>query len=392
MNIDRLCIRLIRLMHTPIRIYDGSGNLTAVYVDKGEQQDVLHCDAALLEELLGKGRTEHPVIHIEGGEIVFGVIRHDNDSYILGPCCFGPDSVAAAKALSRRHKMDPKRPYRIHRVSLNYFCEVLLLLFEALTGVVMDVGELYYRCFCDKRFEDSLQEKLQEVFFTLQENSAVHNPYSQEMREQESIRAGNLEALRKSFQETYVGQIGVLSNDPLRQAKNLDIVLITLASRSAIQGGLLPEIAYTMSDAFIQRAEELTDLGKAQALGRQAEIEYCKAVAELSLTSSQNSFVTRCKALVMRGLHTKLTVQQLAEELEITPDYLSALFAREEGVKLKDYILREKIRAARDQLVYSNNSYEAIAHALCFSSQSHFGQAFKKITGMTPKQYREFYR
>lgn len=58
------------------------------------------------------------------------------------------------------------------------------------------------------------------------------------------------------------------SHDPLRQAKNLDIVLITLAGRSAIQGGLLPEIAFSMPDAFIQRAKELTNLGEAQALGR----------------------------------------------------------------------------------------------------------------------------
>lgn len=390
-DIERLCIRIIRLIHTPIHIYDTSGALVAVYVDKGEQQDVLACDEELLRCLLEKRQEDHPIIHFEKDEIIFGVMCDKEVTYILGPCCLGNDPVVAAKAFSRRHKLDPKRPYRIRRVSFDRFCEVLLLLFETLTGRIMDIDELYLKCFCDKQFEKKMMEKMQEVFFTLQENSTVHNPYSQELREQESIRTGNLEALYKSFQESYVGTIGTMAHDPLRQAKNLDIVLITLACRSAMQGGLLPEIAFSMSDAFIQRVEELTNLGEAQAMGRQAEIEYCKAVAELASTAPQNALISRCKALIMRDLHSRLSVRDLAKELDITPDYLSRLFLREEGIKLTDYITQEKIRSAKGLLVYSQNSYETIAHSLGFSSQSHFGQTFKKLTGMTPRQYREMH-
>ena len=42
-------------------------------------------------------------------------------------------------------------------------------------------------------------------------------------------------------------------------------------------------------------------------------------------------------------------------------------------------------------LMYSAYSYIQIASYLGFASQSHFGQAFKKLTGMTPKTYREAY-
>jgi AraC-like DNA-binding protein len=41
--------------------------------------------------------------------------------------------------------------------------------------------------------------------------------------------------------------------------------------------------------------------------------------------------------------------------------------------------------------MYSAYSYVQIASYLGFASQSHFGQTFKKITGMTPKSYREAY-
>ena len=234
-----------------------------------------------------------------------------------------------------------------------------------------------------------MQGRLLEVFYDLRETNTVHNPYSQELREQESIRTGDLEGLYRAFQESYTGQVGTLSRDPLRHAKNIAIVLIALASRSAIAGGLLPEIAYTMSDAFIQQAEELTSVGEVGALCRKTEIEYCAAVARLTESGGQKPLINRCKALISERLHTHLSVKALASLLDITPEYLSRLFLKEEGIKLTEYILREKVRLAKNQLIYTNDSYEAVAHSLGFATQSHFGQVFKKYAGMTPRQYRE---
>ena len=388
---EQLCRRIIRLIHAPIRIYDSEGYLIRVFVDKGEQQDPLVCDESLLARLMALGSEDGPRLHLESDEIIYGVIFNENNGYILGPCCLGRDAVAAAKALVRRHKMDAKVPYRVTRVTMDFFCETLLLLYEHLTDRTMNVNELYLQCFGGKELERQMQGRLLEVFYDLRETNTVHNPYSQELREQESIRTGDLEGLYRAFQESYTGRIGTLSRDPVRHAKNLAIVLITLASRSAMAGGLLPEVAYTMSDAYIQQVEELTSVGQVEALGRQAEIEYCAAVAKRSVSGSSNPLIDRCKKLVAEHLHERLSVKELAARLDITSDYLSRLFLQDEGTKLTEYILQRKIDVAKNQLIYTDNSYEAIAHALGFTSQSHFGQVFKKYTGMTPRRYRETY-
>lgn len=388
---EQLCRRIIRLIHAPIRIYDSEGYLIRVFVDKGEQQDPLVCDESLLARLMALGSEDGPRLHLESDEIIYGVICNENNGYILGPCCLGRDAVAAAKALVRRHKMDAKVPYRVTRVTMDFFCETLLLLYEHLTDRTMNVNELYLQCFGGKELERQMQGRLLEVFYDLRETNTVHNPYSQELREQESIRTGDLEGLYRAFQESYTGRIGTLSRDPVRHAKNLAIVLITLASRSAMAGGLLPEVAYTMSDAFIQQVEELSSIGEVSALCRQAEIEYCAAVAKRSVSGSSNPLIDRCKKLVAEHLHERLSVKELAARLDITSDYLSRLFLQDEGTKLTEYILQRKIDVAKNQLIYTDNSYEAIAHALGFTSQSHFGQVFKKYTGMTPRRYRETY-
>ena len=391
LTVERLCRRVIRLIQTPIRIYDSNGRPADVFVDSGEQQDPLACDEILLNQLLALGSDDGPRLHLEADEIIYGVIRHDGGTYILGPCCLGHDTVSAARMLARRHKMSLVSPYRVAWVSLEYFCDMLLLLYEAITDRSMSAAELYLQCFGGAELERMMQRKMQEVAHRFREANTVHNPYSQERREQESIRTGDLDGLYRAFQESYTGKIGIVAQDPLRQAKNIAIVLITLASRSAMEGGLSPEVAYSMSDAFILHVEELADIGQVEALGRQAEIEYCAAVARKAESGDQKPLITRCKALITQRLHTRISVKELATLLDITPEYLSRLFLKEEGVKLTEYILGEKIRASQGKLVYTDDSYEAIAHSLGFVSQSHFGQVFKKHTGMTPRRYRESY-
>lgn len=391
LTVKRLCTHMIRLLHAPVRIYDASGRQTAIYIDHGEQQDILDCDRELLCLLMEKREPDTPVLYLEAQEIVYGVIYDGNLTYILGPCCIGSDSVRAADYLIREHGMDTEKPYRVPVISMEHFGELLLLLFETVTGRGMSINELYMQCFCNSKFESALREKSQQVFVSLRESAAVHNPHTLELREHMSIRNGDLDALKKCLQETYVGQMGILSRDPLRHAKNVAIVTVTLACRAAIFGGLLPEVAFTMSDAFIQRAEELKNVGEVNALARQIEIEYCQAVKNLNSSGGQNSLITRCKERVVQQLHSKLTVQELAKQLEVSPDYLSHLFVKEEGIKLIDYITQEKISSAQKRLVYTQDAYDVVAFSLGFSSQSHFGKAFKKWTGMTPKQYREQY-
>lgn len=63
---------------------------------------------------------------------------------------------------------------------------------------------------------------------------------------------------------------------------------MTLASRAAIRGGLMPEISYSMSDVFIQKIEEMTDIVAIYTAIRQFEMEYAKLVAEIRKQDEKN--------------------------------------------------------------------------------------------------------
>ena len=97
----------------------------------------------------------------------------------------------------------------------------------------------------------------------------------------------------------------------------------------------------------------------------------------------------RCKEYITLHLHEKLTVSQIAQKLGLNADYLSCTFHKYEGISLTSYIRQEKIRLAKNMLLYSSFSYSEIAANLGFSSQSHLGKYFKELTGYTLSEYRK---
>lgn len=243
-----------------------------------------------------------------------------------------------------------------------------------------------------------VQKKFTDIVFENQENTQKHNPYDQEVREISSIRNGDLKQLEKSLSEDYIGNVGTLAKNQLRSFQNLAIVLITLASRAAIEGGVLPEVAYSLSDSYIQKVEQLHIPEAAIQLARQAEYQYtsmvheAKHLKESQTPSRQSDFlINQCKDFIFLHLHEKISTSEIAKALYVNPNYLSGLFRRKEGSTISEYILKEKVRLVKNMLIYSPYSYSTIATYLGFSSQSHLGRKFKKITGMTLQQYRIAY-
>lgn len=236
-----------------------------------------------------------------------------------------------------------------------------------------------------------IRKKVQSLTADLQESERSHNSYLQEQREQECIRTGNLEGLLKVFDELEMDKVGTVSKDAVRNLKDIAIVVIGLSSRSAIQGGVPSEVAFSMSDIYIQQIEAQTEWDRIGSLLRNVQVEYCLAVREYNNVKTENTSVIRCRELIIKRIATKLTVKEIAAAMKINPEYLSQLFSREVGMTVSDYISREKAHAAAHELVFSTKSFDDIAASLSFSSQSHMGKVFKKWTGMTPKQYRELY-
>ena len=69
--------------------------------------------------------------------------------------------------------------------------------------------------------------------------------------------------------------------------------------------------------------------------------------------------------------------------------YLFKKFRDELGKSIAAYILDCRLREAKSLLRYTDKSLAEISSYLCFSSQAHFQNAFRKHCQMTPLEYRK---
>lgn len=91
------------------------------------------------------------------------------------------------------------------------------------------------------------------------------------------------------------------------------------------------------------------------------------------------------------NIAANLKISDIAAHFGYNEKYLSHLFVTLTGTSLKQYILGRKIDAANLQLTDTNNSVSEIARSLSFSDSHNFCRTYKKLTGLTPSEYRNAY-
>ena len=358
-------------------------------------QDTYIKDKDFLDFLLESLPQGIPCLRSIRQKDIYGIVTGHNAIYIVGPVSFA--SPVYLNCDYNELILEEEIEKYVPQVNPDDYLEDILFLNHMITGVESTTEQIIETNCLNHDHTGKVQKHFNDILFENHENNVHHNPYDQEMREFGSIENGDLIQLEKSLQEDYDGTIGTLAKDPLRNLKNLGIVLVTLASRAAIRGGLSPEISFSLSDSYIQQIEECKDLALVAPLAHKAEFQYAEMVHEIKekqkgiLKKQKNPRINKCKDFIFSHLHDRITLEDLAAEADCNPNYLSQLFKECEGISISGYILQEKINRAKNLLIYSDYSYIEIASYLGFSSQSHLGTQFKKHTGYTLRQYREIY-
>jgi AraC-like DNA-binding protein len=82
----------------------------------------------------------------------------------------------------------------------------------------------------------------------------------------------------------------------------------------------------------------------------------------------------------------KISVKEMAETVRLNPAYFGALFKRETGVKLTEYLIRTRIHNARNMLASGEYTVCDVAEACGFVDAAHFYKHFKTLMGFPPSR------
>ena len=238
-----------------------------------------------------------------------------------------------------------------------------------------------------------INKELSNRQFFQSENDIHHSPYEKELEFYSAVRDGDLDAVNRTYTPLAVEGYGKISEDKIRNIKYHLIITVAMLARFCIEGGLSSETAYTISDIYINKIDVCQTEEGLRQLHRDVIMEYTKRMKTVSAGQAYSKHVLTCIDLVYDNIYKGVRVGELADQLGLTPQYLSKLFKKEVGMNISDFIMAKRINAAENMLKFSDYDPIDIGNYLCFSSHSHFIACFKKHTGLTPKQYREkFFR
>lgn len=236
-----------------------------------------------------------------------------------------------------------------------------------------------------------IEKKLSHVEFLNRENNSTHLSYERENEFFQSIKDGNIEKAKKLFKPFNSKEMGVLSDNSLQNLKYHLIITVAFITRCCIEGGMGMESAYNLSDIYVRSVDKCKTEAEINLLHREVVEDYVQRMYILRKQNPYPKAVTLCIDYIYDNLHTKITLEKLAEFVHLSPGYLSRLFHKEVGVSVSEYIQKKRIETAENMLKYSDYEYVDIAEYLCFSSESHFIQTFKKYNNCTPRAYRNNY-
>lgn len=317
-------------------------------------------------------------------------------SIVLGPVLYARLSEATVRGL-----INDYRVLADHNAAVRYYDSLPVPGQQALLNAAKMIYYMIYRqrlnpetAFSDKQPSAPLPNHTEHADITIaqrRQNILLHHNPVVEKKLYHVIKEGRTGELETVWDAIAEEELGVLSKTShIRSQKNLTIAMITLATRYAMEGGLHPEIAYTLSDLFIQRLEELPDRQAIDRLRKEALRAFTERVNE-ARNQRYSKPVTTCIHYIFNHLYEEITLPLLAKQCHKNPSYLSALFKKETGVALSEYIQRTRVEEAKKLLTLTDRPIAEIGTLLNFHEQSYFTKIFKKFAGMTPKQYRNHY-
>jgi len=112
------------------------------------------------------------------------------------------------------------------------------------------------------------------------------------------------------------------------------------------------------------------------------------SIRKRKLDISQNSLTEKIIEYIEKNFTNRLLLSDISKEFSISESHLSHLFKRETGLSVKQYILQRRIVEAKKLLSEPDIKVTAISTKVGFDNFSLFNRIFKKITGLTPYNYR----
>jgi len=321
-----------------------------------------------------------------------------NDGQISGALVAGPVLLINADEylddeLSSRMEMTPEHRARL-RDSLGSVPEVSterasaladLLLYAATWTTGWDA-----RTLADTESRASqmarISERIQQLKAEEEGRGAVSYPIDKERSLLRSIAYGD-RAESAALLNELLGSLYFATGADLNTMKARTRELVVLLSRAALDGGADPESVFGLnlrSHDDIGGFRSVDQLS--QWLGSMLQ-KYVSYVFEVQAVRHRD-VILRAMSFIRKRFSDKVSLEDVAFEVSLSPTYFSRLFKEEAGQSFKSFLNDIRVGEAKNLLRETDMPLIDIAYQVGFEDQSYFSRVFRNVVGISPGRYR----
>lgn len=183
--------------------------------------------------------------------------------------------------------------------------------------------------------------------------------------------------------------IRITTKNPFNQAVFSTVSLATLCVRAAIEGGLSPDLAYTVGDQYIQSMIDSKNISELTVINHAMFEDFVQRVHRAKVNPKYSKLIQSCCEYITLHVEDELKLSNISSMFGYSDYYLSRKFKQEVGANIQEYIHAARIERAKVLLACSDLPISKIAERLHYCSSTHFSTVFRNNTGILPQQYRD---
>jgi two-component system response regulator YesN len=209
----------------------------------------------------------------------------------------------------------------------------------------------------------------------------------------------DFEKLKKLFAENNKPGIETHIDEVFRNLSSLDGITPTFAQNVAaeILVGIITAVkslsigqrnisslfGYTFSEVF-----HLQSLDDMSAWIKNISFAFVDYLAEQ--TENVNPLIKRTLEFIHAYYYQDISLKTLADRFNTNANYLGQLFKNETGEYFSDYLNQFRINKAKEMFVTTGSKSSDVSTKVGYTDQSYFYRMFRKYTGVSPAEYRNF--
>ncbi|MFD0868285.1 helix-turn-helix domain-containing protein [Paenibacillus residui] len=159
---------------------------------------------------------------------------------------------------------------------------------------------------------------------------------------------------------------------------------------------LILEMGYSIEEVFetdlYQELHQMTSLHNMKTWLTTSVIGAMKDKLAALNRDERQTTISQVVQYILENYQTDLSLQQVAEQFELSPSQLSKWFKEEKNVNFSTFLIEIRIEQAKEWLIHTDLPIKEIAERLRYTTVHNFTRIFKKMTGTPPGQFRNQYR